>query len=449
MSEEEAQYGVQALLVDGGAPLQGEVTVSGAKNAALPMMAACLLTSGKVILRNVPQIMDVDTMTLILQGLGVRVIWSDERSLELQPEDEAIIQAPPDLVREMRASICVMGPLLAKRKRARVYMPGGCVIGPRPVDLHQKGMRALGAEVAMSHGDICCEAAELYGAEVYLGGPCGSTVLGTANVLCAATLARGRTVIENAACEPETQELCHMLNAMGAKITGIGAKRLEVEGVDELHGVEWEIIPDRIEAGTYMAAAAITGGDVLVRGCRREHLGAVIDAFERMNIEVIPETEGIRVAPSGRPRAANLTTWPYPGLPTDLQAPMMTLLSVADGISVLTERVYPDRFMHMQELNRMGAMISKENATAIIEGVGGLSSARVMASDLRGGAALVLAGLSAKGETTVSRAYHIDRGYENIEGKLARLGGRVTRFLEEAPKRPPSARRMSERRTSR
>ena len=441
MLEGSGQIGVQALRIEGGVPLEGEVTVSGAKNAALPMMAASLLTSDKTVLTNVPQIMDIDSMTLILSELGMRLIWLDDHTLEIEPEDETRTAAPSDLVREMRASVCVMGPLLAKRKRAQVFMPGGCVIGPRPVDLHQKGLRALGADMGMSHGDICCEAPELQGAEIYLGGLYGSTVLGTANVLCAATLAKGRTVIDNAACEPEIQELCHMLNAMGAKVSGIGGKRLEIEGVEELHGVEHAIIPDRIEAGTYMAAAAITNGDVLIRKCRRDHLGAIIDAFRRMGVSVQPEGNGLRVKGDGRARATDLTTWPYPGLPTDMQAQVMALLSLAEGTSILTERVYPDRFMHMQELNRMGASIRKEYATAIIVGVERLSSARVMASDLRGGAALVLAGLSAEGETIVSRGYHIDRGYENIERKLEGLGGRVTRFLEDMPRRPPSARR--------
>ena len=435
---EDAPASVQALKIEGGVPLRGEIRVGGSKNAALPMMAASLLTREKVVLTNVPQLMDIDTMTLILLAMGVRPTWLDDHTLELQSVDDTKTEAPARFVREMRASICVLGPTLARRKRARVFMPGGCVIGPRPVDLHLKGMRALGARVDISHGDIIAEADELRGAEVYLGGMYGSTVLGTCNVLCAASLAKGCTIIDNAACEPEVQELCHMLNAMGARISGIGSKRLIVEGVEELHGVEHAIIPDRIEASTYLIAGAITGGDLLVRGCRRDHMGATLDVFSRMGVPVSAEPGGLRVNPTSRPQAADLSTLPYPGFPTDTQAPIMALLSLADGISALTERVYPDRFMHLAEFSRLGAQIRKENATSIIIGVDRLSGAQVMASDLRAGAALVLAGLVAEGETVVSRAYHIDRGYEHIERRLAAAGARITRFEEEIQRRPPS-----------
>lgn len=437
MNEDEAPLNVQALEIEGGVPLRGEVQVGGAKNATLPMMAAALLTRDKVVLRNVPQLMDIDTMTLLLRSLGVEPHWLDDSTLQLQSVDEGATEPPANLVREMRASICVMGPLLARRKRAKVFMPGGCVIGLRPVDLHLKGLRALGARVEVSHGDIVVEAGQLRGDDIYLGGLYGSTVLGTANVVCAAALAKGLTVIENAACEPEVVELCEMLNAMGARITNVGQKCLCIEGVEELHGVEREIIPDRIEAGTYLATAAITGGDVLVRGARREHLGAVLDAFDKMGVRVSPEAGGLRVKADGRPKASELATGPYPNLPTDMQAPLMALLCLADGISVFTERVYPDRFMHVAELNRLGAQIRKENATAIVAGVDHLSGARVMASDLRAGAALVVAGLAAEGKTIVSRAYHIDRGYENIEERLRPLGARVGRIAEAMPRRPP------------
>jgi len=435
---EDAPARVQALKVEGGVRLSGEIEVEGSKNAALPMMAATLLTRDKVVLRNVPQLMDIDTMALILLDLGVKPQWLDDHTMEFQAVDESITTAPPSLVREMRASICVMGPLLARRKEARVYMPGGCVIGDRPVDLHLKGFKALGAEVNVDHGDIVAGAERLKGQEVYLGGMYGSTVLGTANVMCAACLADGVSVIDNAACEPEVEDLAHMLNAMGARINGVGSKRLVIEGVKELHGVEHTIIPDRIEAGTYMAAGAITGGDVRLKGARPDHMGAVIEAFRKMGVQVQTYQGGIRVKGPSRVKCTDLATEPFPGLPTDLQAPLMSLLAVADGISVFTERVFPDRFMHIAELNRLGARIRKENATSIVAGVDRLSGAQVMASDLRAGAALVLAGLVADGTTTVSRAYHIDRGYERIEKRLASLGARITRFDEEIRRRPPS-----------
>jgi len=429
---------MEALRIEGGIPLEGEVQVRGAKNAALPMMAASLLTRDKVTLHNMPQLMDIDTMTLILLELGVRPAWLDEHTLELQVEKDDVTAAPFDLTRQMRASICVLGPLLARRKRAQVPLPGGCVIGVRPVDLHVKGMRALGAQVETVHGDLVAEADELRGAEIYLGGLYGSTVLGTCNVLMAAVLAHGVTVIDNAACEPEVQELCYMLNAMGARVTGIGTKRLVIEGVDELHGVEHEVIHDRIEAATYLAAGAITGGKVTVRGCRRDHLGAVLDAFRRMGMRVVSEGEdGLRVETPNGIRATDLATLPYPGLPTDVQAQMMALLSMADGVSVLTERVFPDRFMHVAELNRMGADIRKENATAIVVGVEKLSGAQVTATDLRASAALVLAGLVAPGTTAVLQVNHIDRGYERIERRLEPLGAKVARiYYDERPRLP-------------
>jgi len=431
---------MEALRIEGGARLSGEVTVNGSKNAALPMMAASLLTREKVTLHNVPQLMDVDTMTLILLELGVRPLWVDDHTLELQVEDEKRTAASFDLVRQMRASICVMGPLLARRKRAQVPLPGGCVIGVRPVDLHIKGLRALGARVDTERGDLVAEAEELRGDEMYLGGLYGSTVLGTCNVLMAAVLAQGVTVIDDAACEPEVQELCHMLNRMGARVSGIGTKRLVIEGVKDLHGVEHAVIPDRIEAATLLAAGAITRGDVLVRGCRRDHVGAVLDAFARMGVQVKPEGEdALRVRAPGGFRATDLATLPYPGLPTDVQAQMMALLSLADGVSLLTERVFPDRFMHVAELNRLGANIRKENATAIIVGAERLSGAQVTATDLRASAALVVAGLAATHATTVLQVHHLDRGYERIERRLEPLGAKIVRiYYDERPRLPSS-----------
>jgi UDP-N-acetylglucosamine 1-carboxyvinyltransferase len=421
------------LEIEGGVPLHGEVELSGAKNAALPLMAAAILTRGKVVLHRVPHLADIETMIKVLGKLRVAAEWSGANTLEIQVEDEANAVAPYDLVRQMRASICVLGPLLARRGWARVALPGGCAIGPRPVDLHLKGMTALGAEVIVEHGDVIGNAAKLIGNEVYLGGPSGSTVLGTANVMCAATLAEGVTVIEDAACEPEIVDLGNLLNRMGAKVSGIGTKRITVDGVEELHGAEFELVPDRIEAGTFMVAAAVTGGNVLVRGARREHLAAVIDAMKNMGVEIIYEKDGLRVAGPERFQQVDLTTGPFPGLPTDMQAQLMVPLCLARGISIFTERIFPDRFMHISELNRMRANIRKEGCSAIIVGVKYLSGAPVMASDLRASAGLVIAGLVARDKTTISRVYHIDRGYERIEEKLAGLGARIRRVTDLKP----------------
>ena len=421
------------LEIEGGVPLHGEVELSGAKNAALPLMAAAILTRGKVVLHRVPRLADIETMIKVLRKLRVATEWSGPNTLEIQVEDESTAIAPYDLVRQMRASICVLGPLLARRGWARVALPGGCAIGPRPIDLHLKGLTLLGAEVIVEHGDVIGNAAKLIGNEVYLGGPSGSTVLGTANVLCAAVLAAGTTIIEDAACEPEIVDLGNLLNQMGAKVSGIGTKRITVDGVEELHGTEFELVPDRIEAGTFMAAAAVTGGNVLVRGARREHLAAVIDAMKNMGIEVIYEKDGLRVAGPERFSPVDLTTGPFPGLPTDMQAQLMVPLCLAHGISIFTERIFPDRFMHISELNRMRANIRKEGCSAIVVGVKYLSGAPVMASDLRASAGLVIAGLVARDKTTISRVYHIDRGYERIEEKLAGLGARIRRVSDLKP----------------
>jgi len=417
--------------IEGGSPLRGEVTVSGAKNAALPIMAASLLTREPVTLHRVPRVRDVDTMIRMLRVLGVRSEWVGPNSLTLQIQDDEPTTAPYELVRTMRASICVLGPLVARRHRARVAHPGGCVIGVRPIDLHMKALRDLGATVHVEHGDVIAESVQLVGNQVYLSGPRGSTVLGTANCLCAAVLAEGETIIEDAACEPEICQLAEFLNLMGARISAIGSKRLHIEGVEELHGAEIEIIPDRIEAGTFMAAATVSRGNVLVRGARREHLGAVIEILRQIGAQVIPENDGLRVIGPDRCHPVDVVTGPFPALPTDLQAQLTAVLCLADGISVVTERVYPDRFMHVAELNRMGARIRKEAESAIVEGVERLSGAPVTASDLRASAALVLAGLVAQGSTRVHRVYHIDRGYERIEEKLESLGARIRRVHDD------------------
>ena len=422
--------------VEGGVPLHGEVTLSGSKNAALPMMAAAILAEGKVTLRRVPHLRDINTMIEMLPQLGVEVEWAGPDSLELEARDESLTHAPYEWVKIMRASICVLGPLLAKRQRAQVALPGGCNIGARPVNLHLKGLRALGASVDIVHGDIVATSDKLFGNDIYLGGPNGSTVLGTANVMSAAVLAEGRTLIEDAACEPEIAELARFLNKMGARIRGIGTKRLEIEGVEELHGTDYEIPPDRIEAGTLLVAGALTRGNVLVHNVRRDDFGAVFDALRNIGIELLPEGDGYRIIGPETFQPVDLTTGPFPGLPTDMQAQMMTLLCLADGISIITDRVFPDRFMHIMELNRMRAKVRKEGASAIIEGVDYLSGAPVMASDLRASAALVLAGLVARGTSTIDRVYHIDRGYERIEEKLAALGAKIKRVPSTSEPQP-------------
>ncbi len=415
------------LAIKGGARLKGTVDISGAKNAALPIMAASLLAEGPSVLRGVPDLADVRSMTELLIDLGASVSRTPEGDLHVNVEDEGSSHARYDRVRKMRASICVLGPLLAKRRFARVAMPGGCAIGPRPVDIHLRGLRALGGDIELEEGDIVARAKKLRGANVFLGGPFGSTVLGTANVMSAAVLAEGRTMIESAACEPEVADLADYLNAMGAHIEGAGTPRILIEGVEQLHGAEHNTIPDRIEAGTFMVAAAITNGEVTLRNIRIDHLMAV--AYKLREIGVIIDTAdgGLVVSSTRRLEPADVTTQPFPGFPTDLQAQVMTLLCLADGNSAITEKVFPDRFMHVAELLRMGANIRKEGPTAIVTGVRRLIGAPVMASDLRASAALVLAGLIARGTTTVQRVYHIDRGYERIECKLRGIGADIQR----------------------
>ncbi len=416
------------FVIEGGRRLCGEVAVGGAKNSVLPIMAAALLTDDEVVIRRVPRLRDVSSQVRILQALGARVLH-DERTgiLRIRVDDAEQVTAPYELVRTMRASICVLGPLLAKRRRARVSLPGGCVIGVRPIDLHLKGMEALGATLEVRGGYVEAHTERLRGTTIFLGSSAGSTVLGTANVVMAAVLAAGETVLENAAQEPEVVDLCQMLIKMGARIDGIGGHCLRIEGVDRLHGVDHAVIPDRIEAATFLMAGAITGGDVTARGCRPRDLLATIERLRAGGCEATMGEDWLRVKAPARLRPVDVVTLPHPGFPTDLQAQMMALLLRADGISVVQERIYPDRFIHVAELHRMGARIRKEGCSAIIEGVPKLSGAPVMASDLRGSAALVLAGLAAEGETEVHRVYHIDRGYERIDDRLRRLGARIER----------------------
>jgi UDP-N-acetylglucosamine 1-carboxyvinyltransferase len=404
------------------------VKIDGAKNAALPIMAATILCDGETILRGVPKLMDVGSMEMLLSKLGVAVSRDPDGAIHLRVEDEMNCQAEYDLVRKMRASVCVMGPLLAKRRRAVVSMPGGCAIGDRPIDLHIAGLQKLGADVEVNAGDVHLKAKKLTGTEMFLGGAFGSTVTGTANVMMAAVLAKGRTVIESAACEPEVTDLGNFLNACGARITGHGTPRITIDGVESLAGCDYTVIPDRIEAGTFMIAAAITNGEIILENGRLEHMLAVVDRLRCVGVSIERDNGRVIVASARRLEPIAVTTQPFPGFPTDLQAQLMALLTLADGNSVITEKVFPDRFMHVAELSRMGARLHKEGPTVIIEGVKRLVGAPVMASDLRASAALVLAGLIAKGQTRVNRVYHIDRGYEQIELRLNALGADIQRL---------------------
>ncbi len=421
---------MDSFAIQGGRRLRGDVTISGAKNATLPIMAAALLGEGESCVMGAPELADVAHLSVLLGELGVRV-EREADALHLKVIDESNSHARYDLVRKMRASVCVLGPLLAKRGYARVAMPGGCAIGSRPVDLHLRGLKALGAKLELKEGDIVATARRLQGAEIFLGGAFGSTVTGTANVMMAAALAQGTTVIECAACEPEVQDLAAFLNAMGARITGAGSPRVVIEGVDSLGGAAQRVIPDRIEAGTFMIAAALTNGEVRLSQARLDHMMAVVDKLRQIGVIVEKSDGGAVVSSNRRLAATDVSTQPYPGFPTDLQAQLMALLCLADGNSVITEKIYPDRFMHVAELGRMGANIRKEGPTAIVTGVKKLVGAPVMASDLRASAAMVLAGLVAEGQTTVSRVYHIDRGYEHIEAKLAALGADIGRVSDD------------------
>lgn len=420
---------MDSLLIKGATPLSGEVRVSGAKNACLPMFAAALLTDEKCVLKNVPNLSDVRFMADIVRAVGAEVSNPSEGVWEICAKNLSHI-APYELVRKMRASICLLGPLSARMKKAEVSLPGGCVIGARPVDLHIKGMRALGAKVEIERGYICVDARKMRGAQVYLGGRFGSTVTGTANIVMAAVSIPGTTVIENAACEPEIADLCAMLEKMGAIIEGAGSPTISITGVPRLCGATHSVMPDRIEAGTWITAALASRGKVLIRDAQKKYLGSFLDVLERAECPVKAKSpSSIYVDASDlKLRPIEAITLPYPGLPTDLQAQLCALMTQADGISIVTERIYPERFMHVPELARMGANIAREGPSAIISGGTKLSGAPVMASDLRASAALVIAALAASGETLIHRVYHIDRGYEKIDEKLASLGARVERL---------------------
>ena len=420
---------MESLLIKGGVPLHGEVTISGAKNAVLPIMAATLLTPEKCVIRRVPNLSDVQFMAKILGSLGAKVVVEGDvvtvTAHKLKPVGNY------DLIRKMRGSICILGPLLGRLHRATVSLPGGCVIGTRPIDLHLKGMRDLGGTINVDSGYVSVTAKRLIGADIFLGGRAGPTVLGTANVMMAAVLADGVTTIESAACEPEVVDLAFFLNKMGAKILGAGSPTITITGVKELHGAEHEVIPDRIETATFAIAAAATDGQITIRGARPDHLHAVLDKLKEAGVRVDRKGLMLEVRRGGRLKPVDITTLPYAGFPTDVQAQMMVLMALTPGLSIITERIFESRFMHVSELARLGAEISIEGPSAIIKGGRKLSGAPVMASDLRASAALVIAGMAARGTTQVNRIYHLDRGYEKIDQKLRALGARIQRVEQD------------------
>ncbi|MEZ4219532.1 MAG: UDP-N-acetylglucosamine 1-carboxyvinyltransferase [Polyangiaceae bacterium] len=421
---------MDAIVIRGGRPLSGNIRVGGAKNAALPILCATLLSDGESLLRNVPGLRDIDTTAALLRFLGRDVEVDTPRVVVRAASRDARPEAPYELVRQMRASVLVLGPLVARYGKARVSLPGGCAIGARPIDQHLKGLEALGATISVEHGYVVAEAPRLRGAEIVFDLP---TVTGTENLMMAAALAKGRTTLVNAAREPEVEELARMLNKMGARIEGAGTAVIHVTGADELAPCDHAIISDRIEAGTFMAAVGATGGEILLEHAPLEDLEPVVVKLRKAGLTVQREGEHVRVARHGTLRAVDVTTAPHPGFPTDMQAQFMALMSVAEGRSVLTETIFENRFMHVPELCRMGADIDTRNNTAFVQGVKELSGASVMATDLRASASLVIAGLVAQGATTVRRVYHLDRGYEHIESKLAGVGADIQRVTLEGP----------------
>lgn len=412
------------IIVRGGRRLAGEVKISGAKNAALPILISSLLTAEPCVYQAIPDLKDIDTTLKLLAGLGVSVGRNEGGEVKICAEQVADVDAPYELVKTMRASFLVLGPLLSRFGRARVSTPGGCAIGMRPVNLHLKGLAQMGANISLVHGYVEAQARRLHGAKIYLDLP---SVGATENLMMAATLADGTTVIENAAKEPEIADLAGALTTMGARIEGAGHDIVTIEGAKELQGTSYRVIPDRIETGTFMVAAALTGGDVTLRGARGDHLDAFVIKLREAGIHMSVAEDAIRVRGDGRPHSVDVTTLPYPGFPTDLQAQTMVLLAVADGASLITETVFENRFMHALELVRMGADIKLEGNRALVKGVDRLSGAPVMATDLRASVSLILAGLVAEGTTEVTRIYHLDRGYEHVERKLCALGADIER----------------------
>jgi UDP-N-acetylglucosamine 1-carboxyvinyltransferase len=414
------------IVIKGGRPLNGKVEISGAKNAALPILASTLLSAGVHRISNIPKLRDIRTMCVLLNELGLDVNITDGVAA-VDSRKISTHRAPYELVKTMRASILVLGPLLARAGRATVSLPGGCAIGSRPIDQHLKGLQALGATISLSHGYVHARASRLKGTTFRFD---ISTVTGTENLMMAAAMAKGRTVLENAACEPEVAELSDVLNAMGARIRWRAPDVITIEGVSELQPFEYRVKPDRIEAGTFMVATAITKGDVVLKDCPHAHLTAVIRMLQRSGTEIYIGRDTVRILGPTRPRAVEVKTEPYPGFPTDMQAQLMALMCLARGTSIISETVFENRFMHVSELRRMGGQIQVRGSTAFVKGVSRLAGAPVMATDLRASASLVLAGLAADGITEISRVYHLDRGYERIENKLDKLGAEIRRVRE-------------------
>ncbi|HET7294047.1 MAG TPA: UDP-N-acetylglucosamine 1-carboxyvinyltransferase [Vicinamibacteria bacterium] len=413
------------IRIVGGRPLEGTVRISGAKNASLPELCAALLTSEPVVLDNVPEVRDIRTMGRVLQALGAAVEFRVGGSVAVHAAKLSSVEAPYDLVKTMRASVLVLGPLLARAGHARVSLPGGCAIGARPINLHLLALEKLGASIAVEHGYVEARAERLRGAEIHFD---TVTVTGTENVMMAAARAEGLTVVQNAACEPEVEDLADLLNAMGARIEGAGTSTLRIEGVDGLRGTSHTVIPDRIESGTFVAACAIGGGEIEIQRCRPAHLRAVIDKFRETGVRIEEGPDNLRVRAPRVIRPANVTTLPHPGFPTDMQAQYMVLMTQATGTCTITENIFENRFMHVAELRRMGANVTESGRVAIVTGPASLSGAQVMATDLRASACLVLAGLAASGETVVDRVYHLDRGYYRIDEKLRGLGADIERL---------------------
>lgn len=416
---------MEKLIIKGGIPLNGEIRISGAKNAALPILAASLLSGHPVQISNIPHLQDVTTIVSLLGQMGVKITLDERSNIEVEASKLASFNAPYDLVRTMRASVLVLGPLLSRFGEAEVSLPGGCAIGTRPVDQHLKGLQAMGAEISIENGYIKAKAKRLHGASIVME---IVTVTGTENIMMAAVLAKGQTVIHNAAREPEVEDLANFLNTLGAKITGAGTSTIVIDGIDELGGGRYHVLPDRIETGTYLAAAVITQGKIKVKNTRPDLVDSILLKLEETGALIDTGPDWISLDMKGkRPRAVNISTAPYPAFPTDMQAQMMAVNTIAEGSGIITETVFENRFMHAQELQRMGADIALKGNTAICNGTNQLHGAPVMATDLRASASLVLAGLAASGETRIDRIYHIDRGYECIEEKLAQLGARIHR----------------------
>ncbi len=415
------------FIIKGGYRLTGEVEISGAKNAALPLMSACLLTDKECLLEGIPYLKDIDTMGKLLTSFGSELERDKKGVMKIRTEKIKNYEAPYDLVRTMRASVLALGPLVGRYGVAKISMPGGCAIGDRPINLHINALKKMGAKIEQSHGYIIAKAKRLKGAKIYFD---TQTVTGTENVIMAAVLAKGETIIENAAKEPEVVDLVNFLRKMGAKIEGEGTSIIRIEGVDNLSSASHKVIPDRIEAGTYIIAAAATCGNVLVKNCVMEHLDALEQKLVEAGVTIQKEKNGVRVIGKRETRSVDITTMPYPGFPTDLQAQFMAFMTIAKGLSVIRETIFENRFIHVSELKRMGADITIKDRNAIVKGVDELTGAPVMVSDLRAGAALVIAGLIAEGETEVLRIYHLDRGYEAMEKKLSKLGAKIKRLKE-------------------